>query len=652
MGFLDFLFNKEKKKEVKQIESSTFNTNFVNEKEEFNFEESIYGKLQLYATDLFYIKEVLPEKGLKLEEQINILTKLLEVTNNENDSEIKAGFSEFEKVFEESKRMADGEYTLRQLKQQNREMNEIFETAVFIDKAKLDEFISYISKIHEKVNDSDNTSIPLFTNVQRQKFNKMSMESEYRLKMLELLHLLSKGSKSEVSINPFKGLSVTKQRIFSQLLFEDIEKAQKQYSSLADVEEAFNQDGQPFDLIDKMAKDLTNQLAEASMVEDFSIRQLFDSKNKSVDSFNFLKDFVQFKKQLNKFMQNKESVLEKYNAAKERERKELEKEQEKKRIEKERKEKLKSMSNDEICNKIYRIEHDLSAKGNRFVNILDFQKDVAREKGLLDSENSIQRDNLSYYYVEDYQLPNLIQNANKSGVAYIIFPDSQEGEGHFTFIIPTSDRNIVSESLHDYDDFNLNITNVFAEDENLGDYPEIVVKSLKDEFEKSNLEYIEKSLSIREISNKRYNLKTGSIPYVSPNKAILFQEHQSIKKCLQKVYDRLYQEYSSEEYYQKILCYFRVPTTRNIIPILEQFKNHNITAFLEPISDEKHRNGKKRDYVNIYFQREDLDRVKKDIEPVISNPNVGMAPLYWSKPHLGEVIRDNIKWPSDIVLDK
>lgn len=654
MGFLDFLFGKEKEKENIQSDNSPFNTTFVNEKEEIDFEESIYGKIQLYSTDIPYIKEVLPERGIELEKQIDALTKLLELTNDERDLEVKIAFVEFELLFEKTKRMADGEYTLRQLNKQNKEMDKNFETEFNIDKAQIDEYISYISKINEKVNDGDNTDRPLFTNVQRQRFNKIAMQSEYRLKMLELMHLLTKGMKSEVTVNPFKDLSITKQKIFSQLFLDDVKAAQKQYSSLAEVEQAFANDGQSFDSIDRMAKKITDQLAEASMVEDFSISQLFDSKNQSLDSFNFLKEFVEFKRDLNEFMKNKEKVIERYNFKQEIERRVKEEYAERLGREQERKEKLKNMQNSEINDEIYKIEHDLSAKGNRFINILEFQKKVAREKGLLDSESTIQKGDLSYYEVEACELPDLIQNANKAGVNYMIIPDAQERYKNFKFIISTSDSDIAEKLLHNNEENLSSNRNFFQEEENLGDYPAIISRSLIDKFKKDkNSFYMDNFLCMSKLYNGNYSIERGF-----KNNCCRDQESKKTAKLLideyfQKIYDELEDQYSSEEYYQNMLCYFRVPITRNIIPILQEFKNHGVTAFLEPVpNSESNRNQQNREFIHIYFQREDLDKVRKDIEPVISNSKVGVAPLHRDKCNLGEEIRDNIEWPVEVVRDR
>ena len=192
MGFLKKFFGIERKEDNSGKKTDKQEPLFVTEDEEQSFENSIYGQLQIYEAEIEYIREVLPEAGDSLEKQVALLTKLLEVKNNEDDLEIRECFANFKKQYEEARRLAEGEYTLRELEAQNSMMDKSFETSLEnrgITKRDLDSFINYISKIQDKVNDSESAGAPILTNVQRQKFNNLSLKSEYRLKMLELMYL-------------------------------------------------------------------------------------------------------------------------------------------------------------------------------------------------------------------------------------------------------------------------------------------------------------------------------------------------------------------------------------------------------------------------------------------------------------------------------
>lgn len=637
---------------------STNDTTFVTDDEEQDFEESIYGKIQLYRTDILYIKEVLPERGDNLERQIDILTKLLEVKNDENDPDIQKSFQELERMYEEDKRMADGEYTIKELVKQNKQMNKTFENSLEqggINKEKLDEFISYISKIQKKISESDHEEIPLLTKVQRQKFNNTSMESEYRIKMLELMYLLSIG---EVEVNPFKNLSVLKQRIFSEKFFQDVQIAQAQYSSLADSEEIFNRYNRNyFTSIDGMAKRLTDQLIDASMVEDFSIRQLFDSKNSDIKSFAFLKEFIRFKTTLNEMREKRLELIQAYN----REQEEIENEKanqlleqqrkaeadaEAKRKEAERLEYLKNISNQDINRRIDEIEQDLTATGSRFVNILDFQKEVARAKGLLDTESEVQSDELLYYLTGPFTLSKIIEKANKKGVNYLIFPDSQERDNRklFIFIVSRSDSEITNSNIENASGSNfrnLSYSSDWYTYRNLGTYNPLVAERLEQKIYEED-ESMTNNLSINEVNGFK-EIRVGYFYYV--DQASIPSKNEMVLDKLGEIYDELDDFGAGEEYLQKILCYIKVPAIRNIIPILEEFKTAGIPAYLEPTPQEK-RNEDNRDYIHIYFKRDDLDKFL-DIYSKISNNNVGIATLKCGDDDysLGRKIKEETTWP-------
>ena len=134
MGFWRSLFGFEENKndefEKREGIRSELDTTFITQDEEKSFEESIYGSIQLFEADVSYIKEVLPDVGESLEKQITLLTELLEHTNNEDDPEVVDVFNSLKEQYEEDKRLADGEYTISELKHQNKIMDEMFEKSV------------------------------------------------------------------------------------------------------------------------------------------------------------------------------------------------------------------------------------------------------------------------------------------------------------------------------------------------------------------------------------------------------------------------------------------------------------------------------------------------------------------------------------------
>lgn len=663
MGFWRSLLGLEEKEDKRDRTKSQFDTTFVTYDEEKIFEDSIYGALQLYDADVSYISEVLPDRGKNLQKQIKLLTELLEKTNNEDDPEVRSVFEVLSSQFEEDKRLADGEYTISELEHQNERMDKIFETPIYSDgitKDKLEEYIAFISRVQKKVTESETLGTPILTKVQKQKFNSISMKSEYRIKMLELMFLSN--NYYDISINPFKDLSPTKQKIFSKLFFDDAKKAAKQYETLSYSQEEFDKyDSNYFSSIDSKAKELNNQLANVRMIDDFSISQLFDSSNVDSKSFEFLKRFIKFKMTLNEMEDKKPKISEELKKREERQKQEeerkLEKEVEKARKEKEKQDaieaekkkeqdeldKLKSYTDMDMRKEIDRIEHDLTSKGSRFVNILEFQKKIARAKGLLETEESLKKDGIVYKAVDAVTAWEIIKKANSLGVSYAAFPDCQENrDGGIMFAVSEAEKaifNVDKESIKiPYRSYS------WHEDENLGEYPGFIINRL-DEMLEDNNEIME---NISASGNGMcYRLCVGYNSY-SGKQANFNSKKNKIYSILNELRGDMYSIGSSPEELQDVMCYISVPATRNIIPILEEFKNAGVASYIEPEPKSGKRNEMNRNNIHIYFERDDLDKFKDEVLEKISNPTVGIVTLKWNDMSMGTAMKNEIQWPKGI----
>lgn len=656
MGFWKSLFgikdDKNNEIAVKEGIKSDLDTTFLTYDEEKSFQESIYGSIQLIEADVSYIQEVLPDRGDSLQKQIKLLTELLEHTNNEDDSEIVEVFNSLKEQYEESKRLADGEYTISELEYQNEAMDKMFEKSVEHDgirEENLDSYISFISKIQKKVTEADLNNKPILTKVQRQKFNSISMKSEYRIKMLELMYLLNKGN---VKTNPFKDLSPTRQKIFSKMFFDDVKKAAKQYEALSVFEEAYNQYNKwLFNNIDSTAKKLNEQIANVRMIDDFSIRQLFDSNDKESQSFQFLKEFVKFKSCMNKMLVIQPTVLEQKKKTDEEERRKIEeqerkeKEEENARLEAERKEKeeiekYKSYTDEDMKKEIYRIEHDLTSKGSRFVNILDFQKKVAKAKGLLDTEANLQKEGIIYKAVDYTTGWEIIKKANTMGVSYAAFPDCQEnGDGGIMIAASEEDGDIFNVDREKVE-FRYNNYN-WSTDEIAGEFPGFILNSV---YEKLQNESIKDYVSAYG-NGMNYTLALGYSGYGGANQTYK-KKKKMIYDALTRVKDELEVVGSSKEELQDVMCYITVPATRNLIPILEEFKKSEVSSYIEPVPANK-RNQNNRNEVHIYFERDQLEKFKEDVLPKIPGTELGIIKMKWDNMSIGQAVRSELTWPED-----
>ncbi len=688
MGFLKNFFN-HKDDSNNENDTSTkteLNSLFVTKDEEEDFENSMYGKIQLYKTGVTYIKEIFPAEGYDLERQIDLITKLLEKTNTEDDQEVIEVFKTLEEQYIKMKRLADGEYTIKQLEQQNSAMDKRFESAGLssnpITTQELEDFINYIDLIQQKVSQSDQKDThPLLTSVQRQRFNNVSMKAEYRIKMLELMKKM-RDARHESIIderdisNPFKNLSNLKQKMFSDYFLQDAQLSTRQYDNMSNYRDTYKKFYYDiFPELDSMAEKLDSDIADASMVGDFSIRELFDSENDMVDSFDFLKRFVIFKLKLNDVKDRVETLGEKEEEndrriAAEKSRREQkiaeQKALEAQRIAKEKEEQLareareaeerakqlaeeekyKNMTSSDIEKEIYRIEHDLSATGSRFVNILDFQKEVARKKGLLDTESEVQRDDLTYKVVDAAELEVLLSQLDEAGTNYIVFPDSQEAErSGFLVIVSDSDSDKLRISSPQISYSNLGSN--YSVDEKLGSYPPSILNMLCERLISKYGKDFKNSLSITKRESDLYDL--AYVWYAYENRPRGYKEDKdNIRNMLFDIKQEFESEIDSESKLKDILCYIEFRANENIIPMLEKMKNAGIAAFIEPISDKK-RNEKNRNNIRIYFRREDLSKYLETVDVEIMSEHRHIPVRWGENASIKRALARESRWPDEKV---
>ena len=627
MGLLDRI--KRRSKNVSTVSKTTKpDTVFVTHSEEDDFEKSMYGQLQLMSADAELIEAVLHDRGYRVRKQIELITKLLEISNDETDEKVKTAFQELKRDYEEARRLADGEYTINELLANNRRMDKTYETYLLPEDLKkaIDEYISYIQKIQDKIVSNEHRETPLLNDVQRQRFNQISLNSEYRIKMLELMYLLKR---SNVEENPFKNLSTLKQRMFSKFFIEDIKRAIAQFGRIMQDEELYKEKANVrICSIENDAKRINDLLADAQMIDDFSIRQIFDSKNSSAQSFDFLKSFIMFKMKMISLEDDRDKYLKEKS---EDEKKREESEKERKAIE-ERIKKLVDASDREIADEIYRLEHDITAKGSRFVNILDYQKKVAKARGLLDTDNMTQDDGIVSQVFNSVDILEVIENANKSGVNYLVFPDCQErSNGGFLVIVSKTDRDILELSRKQYK-FYQQGSGDWKDDYSFGKLPPYVLTKLYGiivNVAELGSDAIENNLSLRngEFRLGHFTYRSSNITRKTLRYKALIEEY--IEDIARKISDRG----ETPEELKDVLCYLSVAATTNIIPILQKFKSAGVDVYMEPVpcNDDNNgasRNQNNRDNIHIYFERRNLDKVKNEVLkesqlPIFEHSHIG-----------------------------
>ena len=630
---------------------------FVSNEENEDYLESMTGKLLSQELDLDFISKHLPEEGRSLKEQAEILKKLLMLSNNEQDESVKESFKEYMDMFKKAYRRAEGLATIEKLKDLNQDLHKMFvrpTSQTGLNDKKLLEYIGAIKALQDKVDEADRNNDPILEGPSRQVFNDQSLEAEYRLKMLDILWLISECPYQtvvrEMKENPFKKMTTAQKAKFPIMFKRDLDEICKDYNRLAFCEEIINKySSNNFKDIDYYADELNVKINQ-QMMRDASFKKMFDGNLSNEELFEYIKKLVFMRYKLTEIERELPEVLERdRKAAEEEEQRQKEKELEEERqkakrendkrkrlelaearrkareLEKQEAEKMVNATNEEIEEKLFELNRDLTKEGSRFVNIIDFQKRIAKAKGLLPTDDMVQSKNLVHKVFSKRDIVSFINKANEKGVNYIVFPNSQEcSDGGFTVVVSKSDASILElkEESHgfygkrDYIDRERSYV-----EKTYGKVPEYFVLKLAelikndDDGQKDNF----KKMFYVEPTEDPEIFEIGIMKKWSESNVIKLDKYA--RKMIAKTYEELKNELKDDETCKDLLCYISLPATQNIIPLLEEFKNQGINPYFERVPEENERNSQNRDRIQIYFYRSDFDKFWNGIRPNLINPD-------------------------------
>ena len=640
-------------------------TTFVTTEELEDYENSKYGQIDVMRAKLEAIIEVMPTDGIKLLTRLDAFQRKLDELDEIDDPdplETEVQFQTLKAEVEQLHKVVEGRYKINELKKQNNNMHIRFKKPIestYGLEQEIEEFEDYISKIQTTIDEQEAAGTPVLHGNQREVFNRESLIAEYRLNMLKLLLQVARSPMRRLEFNPFENLPKTKQIMFASLLLEDAKELGDDFDNvLKKPHDIINRyyDGPGISALDGTARELDNLLSDSYVVKTFSPQEVFDSNSTEVDSAEFLRKMVALRyhtsqitwrmpnfieREAERVQEEAERAKREEEEAKRREEERIEREaqeaakkakkaeeEEKARLaEEERLNKYKKITNEEIEAEIRRIANDLSSTGSRYVNILDFQKMVAREKGLLTTEERMAAEGLAYIPAKISDLYSMIKLANSEGVSYTVFPSSQEfdDEKKYLFIVSETDKSKVTSI--GTKPFSSSYTTGYGI-EPLGEVTVPVMwmmhKRLKEKLEDENDRM--KSLIPEigyETTNKsgRFELKYG-ITWDDESTDYENKKRKMVKETVKEVYEELKtNKLDTKGMLKDVKCYLSVPAQRNIMPILEAMQAAGIEVFMEPEPKSKSsRNQKHRDNIHIYFDRDDLAKYKLDVEPKVSTP--------------------------------
>lgn len=285
--------------------------------------------------------------------------------------------------------------------------------------------------------------------------------------------------------------------------------------------------------------------------------------------------------------------------------------------------KVVNATDEEIQAKIDELNHDVTQTGSRFVNILDFQKMIAKAKGLLPADDMIQDKGLIFKVFDSQQIITFVKFANQLGVNYIVFPDSQEGsDGGFNVVVSETDKRVfnIPELRYVFSSSSRNYirSSSVTKWKKYGTIPGYFLQKLQDLYDESEVDdkdtfkdyaYVDKR-SDRDVYEIGMMKEVGS----PSTKADRF-----MTELIRQANAELGKQWTQRQEDKDILCYISISATQNMIPILQQFKAAGIVPYFERVPVQGKRNTQNRDDIHIYFYRRDFDEFWYQVRPRLVN---------------------------------
>lgn len=481
-----------------------------------------------------------------------------------------------------------------------------------------------------------------------QDFHKASFEAEYRICMMKMAIEMEQLEHSDKQIkNPFKIFDEIRKNMFLKFFNKDLAEAIEKYNTFVLKNE---------NLIKKKRMSLwneldsnINQLNKILGIQECQSPELKgiisgDEKNDSNSFFDVTLLLLKIKRDINLIEAEFDKIL---NESLEEMQEESEK-QAKEQAEKEQKMQYATFSNAEIETTLKQIRDnisiDSSSSSSQFVDMLDFQIEVAIAKKLLPEDVHNTQYGKSANIFDAYRL---LSNVNKSGTPCFIFPDGQEfGDGNFSFVVPKENKDVLDlkpitrEQISEFlKVFGIN-SGVAKDPSNkyIGELPDFLLKMFCGYLiHKERTETVDEFLKIvpndkngmyKILVNERYlDNQTDTYRYAS-NTLV-----QNSKECLKTTLDTLKSMDRDANQLKNILAYIQFPASMNMIPLLEALKEAKVDYYIEPIPEGK-RNTLNRNHIHIYYRREQNDVVDEVVNQLYTSYNCNIDTRWSSEKNI------------------
>ena len=616
---------------------------FLTDSEEQSYKDSILSQLSLMeqSRDMQLISKYLSSESRILKEQANAIKKAFEVIDDKDNEQIKSAFETYSRAFNEWALQARGKQTISNFETINEAMREDFTEPIEKSGLNIDKLVQYINQVRalqEAVDTSEDNKKPILIGNSRDTFNRLTVEAQYRLKMLELLTYISINPDElggEDMPNPFKKTTPSIQKAYAEYFTKDMDMIGEEYDDLSYESHDIDSYGEnhKFSDMDGVVESFNSDYSVQAL-RDPSLIKMFEESTSNNQLFEFLKKIVFVRYKINEI--NGELSNTRMTKMREEERMRVEAELERQsqieaelaRVEEEKKaakraERLKVASDEELQGMLNAINYDINLGGDKNEQLLEFQMNVAKLRGLIPAENPLNNDDIEACYLNARQIIEFVKKINKTGLRYMIFPDSQEyGDGRFCVLVPKGSKAICEVPPFQYDFYESNELEwnpELFEYRKIGTVPGYILADIQKQMDRDysvEKDITSKLVYVDEIEGKKA-LKMGIYDNNRGGGEIAYSY---MKRLIKKSKSNLKDALKGKD--QNVMCYLSIPVSSNFIPVLRAFKENDVELYLErTIPEEEKPNKEGRTRVNIYFHRKDMDKFYDKVQPQLGSVN-------------------------------
>ena len=618
----------------------TGNLGFLTDSEEQSYKDSILSQLSLMeqSRDMQLISKYLSSESRTLKKQANAIKKAFEVIDDKDNEQIKSAFETYSRAFSEWALQARGKQTISNFETINEAMREDFTTPIEESGLNFDKLVQYINQVkalQEAVDTSEYNKKPILIGNSRDAFNRLTIEAQYRLKMLEMLIYISMNPDElggDEMPNPFKDMESPIQKTYALIFTSDMDKLAEEYDDLSYEAHAIDSYGEnhKFSDMDDVVKSFNSDYSVQAL-RDPSLIKMFEESTSNNQLFEFLKKIVFVRYKINEI--NGELSNTRMTKMREEERMRVEAELEWQsqieaelaRVEEEKKatkraERLKVASDEELQGMLNAINYDINLGGDKNEQLLEFQMNVAKLRGLIPDENPLNSDDIEACYLNARQIIEFVKKINKTGLRYMIFPDSQEyGDGRFCVLVPKGNKAICEVPPFQYDFYESNELEwnpELFEYREIGTVPGYILADIQKQMDNDSSkdkDIAKELVYVDEVEGQ----KAFKVGIYNNGQGQGHKAHNYMKNKIKNSKSNLKDALKGKD--QNVMCYLSVPVSSNFIPVLRAFKENDVELYLErTIPEEEKPNKEGRTRVNIYFHRKDMDKFYDKVQPQLS----------------------------------